>query len=95
MIPSSLGYPFSTAVKVGNILYLSGQVGLDPATGKLVPGGIRPETEQTFKNIQAVLEGAMTCLENVIRMEVFLADIDDFAAMNKVYATFFKKKQYP
>ena len=93
-IPSSLGYPFSTAVQAGNILYLSGQIGLD-ASGKLVPGGVGPETKQTLENIRAVLHGAMTSLDDVIRMEVFLADINDFAEMNKVYATFFKKKRYP
>jgi 2-iminobutanoate/2-iminopropanoate deaminase len=82
--------PYSRAVWAGNILYLSGQLGSDPATGKLVEGGAGPETEQIFKGIAAVLGVAGLSLANVVKANVYLTDINDFAAMNKVYETFFE-----
>ena len=72
-IPSSLGYPFSTAVRVGNIWELSGQIGLDPATNTLVPGGIGPETKQTLENIRAVLKQVGSSMDEIIKTNVFLA----------------------
>ena len=86
--------PYSRAVWAGNILYLSGQLGSDPATGKLVEGGAGPETEQILKGIAAVLGVAGLSLANVVKANVYLTDINDFAAMNKVYETFFSEP-YP
>lgn len=94
-MPSSLGYPFSTAVRVGDIWQLSGQIGLDPKTGKLVPGGVGPETKQTLENIKAVLAEAGSSMKSIIKVSVFLASIDDFDTMNDVYKTFFASDDYP
>jgi 2-iminobutanoate/2-iminopropanoate deaminase len=77
--------PFSQGIRINGLLFLSGQVGLDPATGKLVPGGIRAETEQVLRNLAAVLEGAGKTFTDVVRAGVFLTDIGDFSAMNAVY----------
>jgi len=93
-IPSSLGLPFSTAVRVGDVWELSGQIGLDPK-GKLVSGGVAPETRQTLENIKATLEQAGSSLRSVIKVSVFLKDIEDFDEMNKVYASFFDADDYP
>ena len=86
--------PYSRAVWAGNILYLSGQLGTDPATGKLLEGGAGQETEQIFKGIAAVLGAAGLSLADVIKANVYLTDINDFAAMNKVYETYFDQP-YP
>ena len=86
--PEAVG-PYSQAVAAGPILVTSGQIPLDPATGKLVEGGIREQTEQVFKNIGAVLAQAGLTMDNVIKTTVFLTDINDFAAMNEVYAAHF------
>ena len=86
--------PYSRAVWAGNILYLSGQLGSDPATGKLVEGGAGPETEQILKGIAAVLGVAGLSQANVVKADVYLTDINDFAAMNKIYETFFSEP-YP
>jgi len=83
------GLPFSPAVRVGNIIYLSGQLGNDVGTRNLVPGGIKPETRRTLENIRAVLESAGSSLDRVIKCTVFLADISEYPAMNEVYASFF------
>jgi reactive intermediate/imine deaminase len=85
------GLPFSPAVRVGNVLYLSGQIGNQPGTRTLVPGGVAAETRQTLENIKAVLEHAGSSLDRVFKCTVFLLDINDYAAMNQVYATFFPK----
>ncbi|MFY9574244.1 MAG: RidA family protein [Blastocatellia bacterium] len=84
----------SDFVRVGNILYLSGKLGTD-STGKLAPGGIGPETRQTLENIKAVLEKNGSSMDNVIRCTVMLADIKEWAEMNTVYVTFFKKERLP
>lgn len=81
--------PFSEAVRVGDLLFLSGKVGRKPGTMELVEGGIGPETRQTMENIQAVLERHGSSLERVVKCTVFLADIDEWEAMNEVYRTFF------
>lgn len=86
--PKALG-PYSVANRFGNLVYTAGQVGLDPATGKLAPGGIEAETRQSLTNVKNVLEAAGTSLANVLKTTVFLRDMNDFAAMNKVYAEFF------
>lgn len=77
--------PFSPAIRVGDVLYVSGQVAQDPATGLLVTGDVTRQTEQIFGNIRAVLEAAGKSPADVVRVSVFLTDIRDFAAMNAVY----------
>ncbi len=86
--PAAIG-PYSQAVSAGNMVFLSGQLALDPATGTLVQGGIREQTEQALKNIEAILAKAELTMANVIKTTVFLADINDFTAMNDVYAKHF------
>ena len=81
--------PFSEAVRVGHILYLSGQIGIDPATSKLAPGGIAAETRQTLENIKASLEKHGSSMAEVVKCTVYLADINEWAAMNEVYITYF------
>jgi len=88
---ASLGLPFSTAVRVGNMIYLSGQIGVPQGSRELVPGGVGPETRQTLENIKRTLEQAGSSMERVVKCTVFLLDIADYAAMNQVYATFFPK----
>jgi 2-iminobutanoate/2-iminopropanoate deaminase len=82
---------FSTAVRTGNLLFLSGQVGTKPGVSppEVVEGGIEPETRQAFENIKTVLATAGLGLEDLVKCTVFLADINDYAAMNSVYVTFF------
>jgi 2-iminobutanoate/2-iminopropanoate deaminase len=81
--------PFSEAVRVGHMLYLSGQLGYDRATSKLVEGGIGPETQKTLENIKAILEKHGSSMAEVVKCTVFLADISEWAAMNEVYVTYF------
>ena len=89
-MPGSLeGLPFSTAVRVGDLVYLSGQIGVRPGTRELAPGGIGPETRQTMENIKQVLEYVGSGLDRVVKCTVFLADIADYAAMNDVYRSYF------
>jgi 2-iminobutanoate/2-iminopropanoate deaminase len=83
--PQAIG-PYSQAVKCAGFLFASGQIALDPATGNIVPGGIVEQTERVMKNISAVLAGAGTSLEKVIKTTVFLKDMNDFAKMNEIYA---------
>ena len=83
--------PFSQAIEVGGLLYLSGQVGQDPTTGKLVAGGIAAETERVFQNLSAVLKAAGKSLDNVVRAGVFLTSMSDFVALNSVYARHFRQ----
>jgi len=83
--------PFSEAVQVGNMLYLSGQIGLDPATGKLAPGGVAAETRQTMENIKATLEKYGSSMDKVVKCTVFIDDISQWGELNKVYVTYFKK----
>ena len=86
--PAAIG-PYSQAVQVGNSLYISGQLGIDPATGQIVPSGIVAETNQALENVKAIIAKAHFSLADVVYVQVFLADINDFAEMNKVYASFF------
>ncbi|MFC6646390.1 RidA family protein [Granulicella cerasi] len=86
--PAAIG-PYSQAVRLGNMLFASGQIPIDPATGDLVAGGITEQTEQVLKNVQAVLAAAGLAVNNVVKSTVFLADMNDFAAMNAVYSTVF------
>ncbi|HHY60803.1 MAG TPA: RidA family protein [Clostridia bacterium] len=86
--PAAIG-PYSQAVKVGQFVFTSGQLGLDPETGQLA-GDIQAQTRLALLNLQKVLEAAGSGLDQVVKTTVFLADINDFAAMNEVYATFFQ-----
>ena len=86
--PSAIG-PYSQAVHIGNVLYTSGQVALDPATGALVPGGIEAQTTRVLENLKAVLAAAGLDFAHVVKTTVFLKDMADFAAMNTLYAQYF------
>lgn len=81
--------PFSDAVQVGNLLFLTGQIGQDHQLGKIVEGGIQAETKQVLKNIKDVLENNGSDIDHVVKCTVILSDINDFSAMNSVYRTFF------
>jgi 2-iminobutanoate/2-iminopropanoate deaminase len=85
-----LGLPFSSAVRVDHTLYVSGNVGNVPGKNELVPGGIGPETKQTMENIKTVLEQFGSSMNQVVKCTVFLADINEWGAMNEVYRTYFK-----
>jgi 2-iminobutanoate/2-iminopropanoate deaminase len=86
--PAALG-PYSQAIKAGGMVYTSGQIAIDPETGEFSGGGIAEQTDRVLKNVAAVLEAAGSSLDRVVKTLVFLADMDDFAAMNEVYAKFF------
>ncbi|MCK6582077.1 MAG: RidA family protein [Anaerolineales bacterium] len=86
--PKAIG-PYSQAIHIGNLIYTAGQVGLDPATMELVPGGIEEQTRQTLKNLTNVLETAGVSTSNVVKTTVFLKDMNDFAKMNAIYAEVF------
>ena len=91
LAPQAIG-PYSQAIKVTGVngfIFASGQIPLDPATMQLVDGEIRVQTERVLQNVKAVLEAAGSSLDQVVKTTVFLADMNDFAAMNEVYATFF------
>ena len=85
--PTAIG-PYSPAIRAGNLLFLSGQIPIDPASGALVDGGIAAQTEQVMRNIAALLEAAGAGFEHLVRTTVFLADMNEFAAMNESYAKF-------
>lgn len=87
--PGAIG-PYSQAIHVGNFVYTSGQLPIDPATGAFPEGGIKEQSRQSLLNIQAILEEAGLTMNNVVKTTVFLADMADFADMNSVYAEFFK-----
>ncbi len=89
----ALDLPFSEAVRVGNTVYLSGQLGITPGTTELVPGGIAEETRQTMENIRAVLERHGSSLDRVVKCTIFLADIAEWPRMNEVYVTYFRDKK--
>ena len=86
--PKPIG-AYSPAIEANGFVFISGQVGGDPATGKLVEGGITAQTEQALKNMQTILAAAGLAMEDVVKATVFLADIKDFAAMNEAYKQFF------
>ncbi len=83
--PAPVG-PYSQAIRVDGFIFCSGQVGLDPATGKLVPGGIPEQTRQVLDNLAAVLAAADLTLGSIVKTTIFLVDINDFAAVNAIYA---------
>ena len=86
--PQAIG-PYSQAVRAGNLIFASGQIPIDPATGQFVSGGIAEQTEQVLKNLKALFGAAGVGLEQVVKTTVFLADMDDFGAMNEVYGRYF------
>jgi 2-iminobutanoate/2-iminopropanoate deaminase len=86
--PAAIG-PYSQAIKAGGMLFLSGQIPIDPNTGSLVPGGIVEQTHQVFRNIGEILKAGGASFDHVVSAGVFLADMNDFARMNEVYATYF------
>ena len=86
--PRAIG-PYSQAVRAGNLLFASGQIPIDPATGEFVAGGVGEQTEQVMRNLTAVFEAAGASLGQVVKTTVFLADMNDFTAMNEVYGRFF------
>ncbi|HVF30474.1 MAG TPA: RidA family protein [Pyrinomonadaceae bacterium] len=86
--PGAIG-PYSQAIKTNGMVFCSGQIPIDPATGEFVSNDITEQTEQVLKNLTAVLEAANTNLANVVKTTVFLADMSDFAAMNEVYGRYF------
>ena len=87
--PQAIG-PYSQAIAAGQLLFLSGQTPLDPATGKLVDGGIAEQTHRVMSNLRAVLTAAGASFDNVVRTTIFLADMNDFAAVNEVYGSCFE-----
>jgi 2-iminobutanoate/2-iminopropanoate deaminase len=89
--PGAIG-PYSQAVVAGGFVYASGQIPIDPATGQFVGGGVREQTAQVLRNLSNVLEAAGSDLARVVKTTVFLADMNDFAAMNETYETFFKEE---
>jgi len=91
--PAAIG-PYSQAVRIGDLLYTSGQIPLDPATGTLAEGDIAVQARQSLTNVKAILEAAGTDMSAVVKTTVFLKNMDDFAAMNEVYAQFFAEP-YP
>ena len=91
--PAAIG-PYSQAIQVGNLVYTSGQIPIDPATGVFVEGGIREQTRQSLLNVKAILEEAGLTMSDVLKTTVFMADMNDFADMNAVYAEFFAEP-YP
>jgi 2-iminobutanoate/2-iminopropanoate deaminase len=88
--PGAIG-PYSQGIAIGDLVFTAGQGGVDPATRKVVEGGIQAETRQVLKNIAAILEAAGSCMENVVKTTVYLKDMAEFAQMNAVYAEFFPK----
>ena len=91
--PAALG-PYSAGIKTGEMVFLSGQLGLDPQTGKLAEGGVVAQAQQSLKNIEALLAAAGATFDNVVKTTVFLADIADFNAVNEVYGSRFSEP-YP
>jgi 2-iminobutanoate/2-iminopropanoate deaminase len=91
--PKAIG-PYSPAVRAGNLVFVSGQVPIDPATGAMIDGDVSAQSRRVFENIRALLEAAGLTFGHVVRTTVFLADMNDFAAINAVYASYFSEP-YP
>ena len=92
LAPAAIG-PYSQAIRIGDFLYTSGQIALDPKSGKFLSGEIKEETEQTLKNISAILQADGLELENVIKTTVYLSDLNDFPQMNQIYEKYFSKNK--
>lgn len=91
--PAAIG-PYSQAIQVGNLVYTSGQIPIDPANGVFVEGSVKEQTRQSLTNVKAILEEVGLTMSNVVKTTVFMADMNDFADMNSVYAEFFTEP-YP
>ncbi len=91
--PAAIG-PYSQAIQVGNLIYTSGQIPIDPETGVFAEGGIKEQTRQSLTNVKAILEEVGLTMSNVVKTTVFMADMNDFADINSVYAEFFTEP-YP
>jgi 2-iminobutanoate/2-iminopropanoate deaminase len=92
--PAAIG-PYSQGMKIGNLVFTAGQVGLDPRTGALIEGGIAEQARRVLDNISAILEAAGSSLENAVKTTVFLTDMTNFAAMNEVYKQYFSNDSPP
>ncbi len=92
--PAAIG-PYAQANVIGNFVFTSGQIPLNPETGKIVEGGIAEQTKQVFANLSAVLEEAGSGLENLVKTTCFLANLDDFATVNEIYGTYFPSGIFP
>ena len=88
--PAAIG-PYSQAIQIGDLLFVSGQVPIDPSTGAMVEGDVKAQAQQSLNNLKAILNAAGTNMGAVVKTTVFLADMNDFAAMNEVYAQFFQE----
>lgn len=88
--PKAIG-PYSQAVRAGNLLFVSGQVPIDPATGAIIEGDIAAQTHRVMRNLSAIVEAAGATMDHVVRCTVYLADMNDFAAMNDVYGSYFSQ----
>jgi 2-iminobutanoate/2-iminopropanoate deaminase len=86
--PAAIG-PYSQAVKLGNLVFTSGQIPVEPASGEIIPGGVEAQSRQVLKNLEEVLKAAGTALNNVLKTTLFIKDMDDFALINEVYTKFF------
>lgn len=86
--PKAIG-PYSQAIRAGSLVFVSGQIPLDPATGAMVDGDIAAQTHRVFANLRAILEAAGASFDNVVRTTVYLADMNDFAVVNEIYGTYF------
>ncbi len=86
--PGAIG-PYSQAIKIGNLLFISGQIGIDPITGELVKGGVEEEVKRIMENIKAILREASATFDNVIKTTIFLKDINDFPRVNEIYGRYF------
>lgn len=86
--PKAIG-PYSQAIETGGMIYTAGQIGLDPATGEMIAGGLIPETKQVLKNLQAILEAGGSRLDNVVKITIYLQDLGDFPLVNEIYGQTF------
>jgi 2-iminobutanoate/2-iminopropanoate deaminase len=86
------GAPYNQAIKAAGLVFCAGQVGLDPAAGSLVPGGVEAQTRRAMQNLAAVLEAAGSGLDRVVKTTIFVADLGDFATVNEVYGSFFTQE---
>ena len=91
--PAAIG-PYSVGVRVGNLVFTAGQLGIDPVSGEIVPGGVEAETRQALVNLGSVLKAAGTSLDHVVKTTVYLQNIEEFGKMNSVYNEFFSS-EYP
>ena len=89
-VPLAIG-PYSQAIRAGNLLFLSGQISINPETNEFIDGDIEIQTEQVLKNIKAILEAGNSSLEDVVKVTIYLRNMEDFALVNKIYSKYFEK----